>query len=326
MSGPPSNSIEFRPLRRSDRDQYLEVIRYGIGKLERSTGLDEISGDLITTEFRPRTWFLLGFLRAFGRPILSTQVAMEGRRMAGTGMAIWLPGTAYVAGIATRPEFRGRGVASRILTLLGGEAARRRRAWMALDVESENETAIRVYRKAGYHDVAGYTWFSRSGFPAATAPPDPRTTLVSGSIGPEVVAALDRSRTEEYRTIFPTHPRVFQHNEFLVRGPGVKSRSWLRRGDGGGLGLLHVYFSPKGRLGGYFLTAANPEPRAEELVGLLDAAAEWIRPLRPTRCLAVAPEPRGPITAALEGAGFAAVAATRLMAGPASPRAVGAGR
>lgn len=35
------NELVFRPLRRADIPSFTEVIRLGIGRLERSTGLDE---------------------------------------------------------------------------------------------------------------------------------------------------------------------------------------------------------------------------------------------------------------------------------------------
>lgn len=302
----------YRPLRRSDLASYTETVLLGIGKLETSTGLAESAEATIRSLSRWPVRFLLGFFRAIGRPMVDILVAADGTEVAGTGTILWLPKAAYVAGMATKPEFRGQGIASRILALQNAEAKRRRRPWLALDVESDNDTAIRVYRKAGYREVAKFTWYTRAGLPPAEGPVPPGTRPVVRSEWHDLVARLDASRPEEYRAVFPSGSRVLNHNEHLVRGMRSEHRTWAAHAEDGPSGVLRAYFLPRTRIGAYFPMTVGPES-AKELPRLFDAATEWLRPRGPSRCLAVAAEPPGAIRSLLERFGFSGVVSSTTM-------------
>jgi GNAT superfamily N-acetyltransferase len=311
MSAP--NPFLYRPLRRSDRESYLEVIVQGIGKLETSTGLGDNAEDMIRTLFGRPLWAVTAIARALGRPIVDIFVASEGEKVTGTGMLLYTRQAAYVAGMATRVEYRGRGIASQILSLLSQEARRRRRPWLALDVESENETAIRIYLKSGYREVERFSWFTRNGPPGPSAPTPDSVPLLTRSDAVAVTAALDAARPEAYRRVFPSSWKTLSHNENFGRGPRTRRRAWVRRGANGSVAVVRAYFLAKRKLGAYFLLCGTPEPTSEELTGVLDAAGAWLSSLGPARAFAVAPESSGAARTALERAGFARVVGSTTM-------------
>lgn len=309
----PPDSCVFRPLRRSDYASYYSVVHQSIGPFERATGLDVNSEATIAQLSRRWVWLLLRLLRLFGRRIVDIEVATQGTEVVGTATILWLPRTAYVAAVATRPELRGRGIASRLMALLAERARRYRRAWMALDVETENEVAIRVYRRAGYQTVGSYSWFSRADLPTVESPPSSEVTPVGSADVGGLCTRLDANRPVEYREAFPADRAALTHNEILVRGGRVELATWKRELTGGGVAVLRAYYVPGTRMAAYFPISTAPEGSPDDFGGLIDAATGWLRPRSPSRVIAVAPEPRGNSTVALERRGFPAVASTTTM-------------
>ncbi|MGP8076236.1 MAG: GNAT family N-acetyltransferase [Thermoplasmata archaeon] len=313
------NPLVFRQIRRADLPTFVEVIRLGLGKLEHSTGLDEGAEAVFQSLSRWSIWLLFGLLQLIGRPFVRVWVALEGPRVVGTGTLLMLPRAGYVAGMATRPEFRGRGVASRILALQQAETVRRGRDWIVLDVESENETAIRVYRRAGYREVGRYTWYSRLGIPPASTASPSATPTASKSELKEFIPKLDASRSADLRTALPADLRMLSHNELLIRGPRAKNQTWIRAPADATPSSVRAYFMPRSRMGVFFPTTGTPEPPADEMTALFASATEWLRPQDPRRCLAVLAEPVGAAGAAFEKMGFVAVVSSTLMVRPTTP-------
>jgi len=313
-----SASFEIRPLRHSDFPRYRPVVLLAAGELERSTGIDARAEATIDLLNRRSIWFLLGLTRLFGRPIVDTLVATTGNDIQGTGTILWFPKSAYVAGVATKPEWRGRGVASAILGRLEALARRRRREWMLLDVESGNEPAVRVYQKSGYRVTDTFTWLASTGLPPARPVTADGARRVGASEWPELTALLDASRPADYRAAFPARKRVLHHNEVMVHGGRTESATWWRRTDAGAAVVVRAYFVPGARMGAFFPMSTLPEPRAEEFSGILAAAVDWVRSRNPQRCLAVAPEPRGGIAASLEQLGFTGGISSAVMVRPVS--------
>jgi ribosomal protein S18 acetylase RimI-like enzyme len=319
MTAEESDGLVFREIRRADLPTFSKVIHFGIGKLEHETGLDEGAEAMFRMLSRWSVWLLFGFLKLIGRPFVRIWVAVDGARVVGTGTLIMLPKAGYVAGMSTDPEFRRRGVASRVLALEQVETVRRGRGWIVLDVESENETAIRVYRKAGYRDAGRYTWYTRMGIPPDSAPSPDSTAAATKAEMKGFVPKLDASRGADLRTALPADLRMLSHNELLVRGPRTQVRTWIRPSSGPTPSSVRAYFVPSTKMGAYFPTVGTPEPKPEELTALLGAATEWLRPQAPKRCIAVLAEPVGAAGAALERAGFAPVVSSTLMVRPIGP-------
>ncbi|WP_165073453.1 GNAT family N-acetyltransferase [Paludisphaera rhizosphaerae] len=80
----------------------------------------------------------------------------EGRLVAMAGQRMCLEGFREISGVATLPEFRGRGHARRLVSLLVGEILREGLTPF-LHVDADNETAKAAYEKSGFaerRDVA----------------------------------------------------------------------------------------------------------------------------------------------------------------------------
>jgi ribosomal protein S18 acetylase RimI-like enzyme len=64
------------------------------------------------------------------------------------------PGSWYVNVLATFPEFRGQGIGAKLLEIAGEKGRAADANMMSIIVGSWNEGATRLYRRAGYVDVA----------------------------------------------------------------------------------------------------------------------------------------------------------------------------
>jgi hypothetical protein len=87
----------------------------------------------------------------------------------------------------------------------------------------------------------------------------------------------------------------------------VRSRTWFRKAANGATCVVRAYYVRSTRMAVYLPMSTLPEPPSEEFAGVFQAATRWLRPLGPTRSIAVAAEPRGAIAAALERQGFVGV-------------------
>lgn len=304
--------MEFRFLRRSDVPGYLKVVLLGMGTLEHATGLDRTSGAMVRRLSRRSTWFLLGVLRLVGRSPVDIMVGVDGDRIAGTGMLVQLPSCSYVAGMVTDPDYRGRGVASRILGILRERAVRRHRAWLLLDVDGDNALAIEVYRRAGYREAGRLAWYARSGV-SPTSPAGAQARPATKREVEAVLPTLDAARVADYRAALPATTRMLSHAELLISGRGVRWETWVRRFPSGSSLAVRAGFSPEASLGIYCPMAGPVPPLPEEVAGLFDPGTEWLRSFEPASCMAVVAEPVGAIGPSLESLGFSRVGSTVTM-------------
>jgi ribosomal protein S18 acetylase RimI-like enzyme len=319
----PSAPIEYRHLRRSDLPAYAKLLPIAIGDLERSTGLDQNADALSAALARWPIWILIRFSQFFGRPILRVHVAADGVRLVGTATLLNMRSAGYVVGVATDPEYRGRGIASQLLDRLRSEAAERHRPWITLDTESANETALRVYRRAGYREIGRFNWFRRADLPNFAGSPVPPATPKELK---DFLAPLNASRGADYRSALPARPRLLTHLELMFQVGRAPQRTWIRAGGIGAPEAVRAYFVPPTRMGVIFPMTCEPDPAEETLAPLIRSSVEWLRPREPTNCLVVVPEPVGRIGPFLEQLGFASVVSSTVMGRPvASPGAPAAG-
>lgn len=86
-------------------------------------------------------------------------VARVGRVVAGYSITCVVKGTADIASIAVLPEYRGRHIASKLLTRTIDKVRRAGVGTVTLMVRRDNLSAIDLYRKFGFvrtHTVHGY--------------------------------------------------------------------------------------------------------------------------------------------------------------------------
>lgn len=96
--------------------------------------------------------------------------ALEGDEVVAVGRAVVDAGWAGVFGMATLPEVRGRGAARSILASLAGWATARGADGMYLQVESDNDPALRLYDDTGFTEVCGYHYRTQSPSPIGWPP------------------------------------------------------------------------------------------------------------------------------------------------------------
>ncbi|HXQ79122.1 MAG: GNAT family N-acetyltransferase [Thermoplasmata archaeon] len=313
-----SGRIEYRLLRRPDLPAYAKLLPVAIGELERATGLDQNADALSVALTRWPIWIFLKLSQFIGRPFLQVHVAADGPRLVGTATIVRFRSAGYVVGVATDPEYRGRGIASQLLERLRVEAVRLHRTWITLDTETENETALRVYRRAGYREIGRFTWFRRTGLPSFAGPTLPPATERAVR---ELLAPLDASRGADFRSALPANVRVLNHLELMFQAGQVQRQTWVEVGSNGVPDAVRAYFARSTRMGVLFPLMSEPTPAAETLAGLLRSGAEWLRPKEPVISLAVVPEPVGAIGASLEQLGFAPVVSSTTMGRPVAPEA-----
>lgn len=80
-------------------------------------------------------------------------LAEQGDLIGGYALVLYRSGTnlARLYSIAVTPEWRGQGVSSRLLEAAEQQAIGRESAFMRLEVSVNNQSAIRLYERSGYH-------------------------------------------------------------------------------------------------------------------------------------------------------------------------------
>jgi ribosomal protein S18 acetylase RimI-like enzyme len=89
--------------------------------------------------------------------------AFDGQRLVGVAHpSVTLPFAWVIAGVYTRPEYRGRGVAQAV-TAGVCRAAEAAGAVATLFVREENAPALRAYEKLGFSSVGRKLWYEQLG-------------------------------------------------------------------------------------------------------------------------------------------------------------------
>ena len=153
-------------------------------------------GDLSEiSALRPEGWgdITPWFSYYLAHPFFSPFKAVEGGRIAGTGVVIFFGKSAWLAHIIVRPDLRGRGLGSAIVWYCLEVAAARGVLTVSLVA---TELGFPVYIKAGFRTVCEYTFFSRS--EPAPFGGDPHIVPFDGRFRKELLA-LDRNASGEDR-------------------------------------------------------------------------------------------------------------------------------
>jgi ribosomal protein S18 acetylase RimI-like enzyme len=86
----------------------------------------------------------------------------EGDRTVAAGMGGFSHGWASVHGMRTAQDCRGRGLAGRVLATLADAAQARGLNRMALQVEAGNDSALALYRRAGFSTAWTYSYWKKA--------------------------------------------------------------------------------------------------------------------------------------------------------------------
>ncbi len=132
-----------------------------------------------------------------------------------------------IANVAVYPDYRGQGIATRLMQASLETIRHRGGGTAILQVDADNETARHMYRNLGFVDERVFTQWRRSPYRALPPmPPDGDYRIVHRAVGDwraEYALAL-MTRPQERGGVDwlrPTHPHIFR------RGPINRLREWL---------------------------------------------------------------------------------------------------
>jgi GNAT superfamily N-acetyltransferase len=310
------SSLVYRELRRSDAASFESVIKQALGLLEKSTGLDEVAILQFRTLGNRSTWAILSLLKALGRAPIKVFVAVEGGRVLGTASLISLPRAAYVLGVATDSAARRRGIATHLLEMAHSEARARGKEWVALDVESENETAIGLYRKLGYHDAGKFDWYvgtAQVQQGQAGALPTVSRTDMGG-----IVAWVDGNTPQEIREALPPDEKRLSHLELIIQSLRSPTATWQVRGPGGTEGVSRGTYLSLVKTGFILPVLPEADNAAETLGSFVSQGERWIQSLGGSRIVVAFRHQDTDWGPTLAGFGLVRAVATNLMTKPMS--------
>lgn len=308
-------AIEFREVKRADLPSFEQVIVQGLGNLERSTGLDELSLGQFQSLHRPLVWVLFNLLRTLRRESIKVFVGVEQRRVLGTASVIMLRECGYVVGVATDSRARNRGIATKLLERIHLEVEKQGKSWAALDVESDNETAIRLYRKLRYEEVEEFGWHvgpvpSPAGVHAGGA------YLVEGSQLDEVAAWVNSNLPASIAGPLPSTRNRLSHLEIAIRGPGMQVRTWRLGSRGGNQAVVRVIYLERVKTAFMLPLAFESAPTDQPLDLLFLPALDWVRSLGGARVVVAFPHNWEALAGVINSFKLPKVVSTKLMVRP----------
>ena len=312
---PDSSVIEYRELRRADFPSFEKVMLQSVGALERATGLDQLGLAQLQPLSHRSIWTLFTLIRALGRAPIRIFVGVDRGQVLGTASVLFLPSAGYIVGVATDSAARGRGIATHLLERTHILAQRKSKSWLLLDVDSENETAIRVYRRLGYEERARFCWYVGS-TPTTSANPAGTATEVDRSEMSEVAAWVDRNQPPAIRDPMPATRRRLSHFEIILRLPRTPARTWKLSSSGQTTAVMRGSYLPTVRTGYVIPAAWDPALSGDSLLSLVTPAVSWIRSLGATRTVIVVSDPPGAWEPAMAVLGLPKVVSSTLMVRP----------
>ncbi len=313
MTGADSSSaIGYRELRRKDLESFEGVMLQGMGSLERATGLDELSAAQFQSLRRRSVWTLFSLVRAVGAAPIRVFVGVTDGRVLGTASVVFLPQAGYVLGVATDSAARRRGIATALLERIHLASLRKGRRWTALDVESDNDTAIRVYRRLGYEEAERFGWYVGSE-PYEDVGQSVGAVEVAKSGMEEAAAWVNDNRPQSVREPLPATARRLSHIEVVTRVAGAPVRTWRTVASGRTSGVVRASYVPEARTGFVIPSAWDEGVGGTGTRSLVGEPVRWVRSLGASRTVVVAPSPSDEWSRTLAGFGMSLAVSSTLM-------------
>jgi len=284
----------------------------GLGAWEQATGLDQVSVAQFQSLRHRSIWTFFAFMRALDRAPIRFFVAVDRGEVLGTASVLLLPNVGYIVGVVTDSAVRGRGIATHLLEQTHLVAQRKGKSWLALDVDSENVTAIRVYRRLGYEARARFGWYAGA-TPTMGADSSGAATEVQRSQMSEVAAWVDRSRPPAIRDPMPATGRRLSHFEIFFRMPRTPTRTWRLSTSGQTTAVVRGSYLPTVRTGYLIPAAWDSALPADSLLSLVTQVVSWVRSLGATRTVVVVSDPPGAWEQAIAALGLPKVVSSTLM-------------
>ena len=311
------SAIEYRDIRWADFPSYQKLMLQAPGAFERATGLDQTGEALFNYLHRRRLWTPLVIMRSLGIAPFRLFVGVSGNQVLGSAGLTLLPKAGYVFAVVTDSTARNQGIASRILEEVHRATIRRSRPWVALDVDSDNEVAIRLYQKLGYRERVRFNWHVGP-TPATEGPPSPAVSEVPESKMREVAAWVNVHQLQALRDALPATARMLSHHESITQIPGSQTRTWRLSSSGQTAAVVRGFYLPMIKTVFMIPAAWDSAVSGESLLPLAAPLVEWARSLGAARTEAVVPEPPGVWGDVVRFLGLPKAVSTILMVRPSS--------
>jgi GNAT superfamily N-acetyltransferase len=311
------SSVVYRELRRSDVPSFIPVILQGMGAVEAATGMDVTSTQAVQVLRRPGMVGLVRILQLLRIAPIRILVGVERGQVVGTTTVVLFPNTGYIGGVATDAPSRGRGIGTHLMELAHSTTQKGGKPWLSLDVESENETAIRLYRRLGYTEAARFSWFIG---------PPPRSVPTEGPV-PQEIRNSDKGirdwvgqiLPEKIRGPLPPTGRRLSSVEVFARPSRAPVKTWKLASGGRVQGVVRAFHSPKTHTGFVLPIGADPSLSDSGRATLIAPAIAWHVSLGATRIALPVLEPVESWTVVATNLGLLRTVGTTLMVRPTSP-------
>lgn len=251
--------------------------------------------------------FILGLARLFGRPVLVVLIADVDGRVIGTTLLSFTPEAANVGGVVVDTSVRRQGHAQAMLRECDRLSRQYHRAYVVLDVLSQNDPALRLYERWGYQPLRDQVWLVRTLAPDAALPPPTGTTRIRPFVktdGPRLANLDNALMPPEVRKIVPRHGGEFQVSGTARRILQSDAEAWVAEVDGQPAGFLRATAShvmQAAYLSSPLVGGDVPEPVARDL---LLTGLRWIERHKAPRVLTAVPEHQWRLRPLLDSLGF----------------------
>ncbi len=305
--------IEYRELEWADFPSFQKLMLQAPGAFERATGFDQLSDVLFKYLHRRSLWTLLALMRTLGRAPINFVIGVDRDQVVGSAGFTLLPKAAYIFAVVTDSAVRNRGIASHILEQMHRNAHKKGRPWVALDVDLDNETAFRLYRKLGYEEKVQFNWHVGP-IPSAITHSGGATAEVPPSRMKEVAAWVNQRQSPVLRDPLPATAKMLSHLENMTKLPGTKTKTWSLSSSGQTIGVVRGFYLPIIKTGILIPAGYDSTISDNSILSLVLPAVNWTRLLSGTRIEIVVQEPPGAWEAAMSSLGLPKVVSTMLMA------------
>jgi ribosomal protein S18 acetylase RimI-like enzyme len=318
---PEAGKVEYRQLRRSDLPFFEGVALQSLGTFERTTGLDALALSQFQSLRNRWIWTFFIIQKGIGGLLGLSQtlvfVGAEEGRVVGTASVIMLQNAGYIVGVATDAPSRGRGIATALLDRVRVAAQKKGKAWLALDVESDNETAIRLYQKSGFRERSRFAWY---------VGPVPTSDVVGDKASVELGVSkylgaaqwVGRHRPRELQEALPATARRLSHLEIVTQNPGAPVKTWELSSSGQVIGVVRASYLPTIRTGVVIPAAWEQLIDPGAVRSLLAGPMNWLRALGASRIVVAVADVHDPWDATVSGLGLTYGVSTTLMIRPVS--------
>jgi ribosomal protein S18 acetylase RimI-like enzyme len=160
--GKTNDNVLIRDFRKSDLNDLLGLFPMCFTKEFEISGFDpDHVVDMVNRAFGRTGMLILGLLRLCGKEPVKFLVAEAGGKIVGTVIINNRRKSGYISSVMVHPDFRGKGIATRLMTNALNYIRRRKKTRAVLHADSTNASAKSVYVKLGFKTFEHLAYFVR---------------------------------------------------------------------------------------------------------------------------------------------------------------------